>query len=69
MLSICEKRLEENCDDQWALDVQSKILHCIDFIAAEARYHHNCQLYFRMAKNKIDQETPKRNKGVRKTQQ
>ena len=65
MLSFCEKRLEEDYDDQWALDIQSKVLHCIDCIAVEVRYHHNCQLHFRMVKNNMDKEIP--TKVVRKT--
>ena len=63
MLNICKDRLRNNPDDQWALEVQSNIFHCIDFVAAEARYHHNCQLTFRMGKDYNKEETPAKQQG------
>ena len=37
ILTICKTRLEENGEDQWALEVQRRGMDCIDFVAAEIR--------------------------------
>ena len=63
MLNICKDRLCNDPDDQWALEVQSKNFHCIDFVAAEARHHHNCQLKFRMGKDYNKEETAAKQQG------
>lgn len=49
-LDMSEKRLNSNPNDEWALKVKARINDCIDFVAAETRYHHNCQLRYWMGK-------------------
>jgi len=45
VLEVCEKR-----QDQWALDVKTRMQLCNDLPAADAVYHHKCQLYFYCSK-------------------
>lgn len=47
VLEHCDKRLEKNDNDELALAVKSRLLCCIDLIAAEARYHTLCMTLFR----------------------
>ena len=42
----CEKRLRENTEDQWALEVLGRVKDCSDFMAVEGRYHVNCYARF-----------------------
>ena len=48
MLNICREKLSLNPEDPWALSIQSHIYQCIDFVAAEARYHQGCQVKCRL---------------------
>ena len=54
ILDNCKTRLENNEDDEWGFQVQSRITDCIDFIAAEARYHHNCRLHFQTSRSQAE---------------
>ena len=47
VLQHCDARLEKNDHDELALQVKSRLLCCIDLIAAEARYHTLCMTQFR----------------------
>ena len=59
-LETCKSRLQKDNDDKLALEVQSRISNCIDFIAAEARYHTQCMSLFKSEKKF---ERSKQNKG------
>ena len=61
MLETCSTRLSFDPSDEWALAVQSRVHLCIDFIAAEVRYHHDCQLRFRMEKNLNENQNATKN--------
>lgn len=39
MLKKCKERIETDDKDQWAIDVLARVEDCIDFVAAESRYH------------------------------
>ena len=41
-----QSRLEADPKEEWALQVQKRILECFDFAAVEARYHATCSLHF-----------------------
>ena len=43
MLNVYSERLSVNLEDPWALSIQWRIYQCIDFVAAEARYHQGCK--------------------------
>ena len=58
-MEICNKRICENETDSWAIAVQTKINGCLDFVAAEARYHGNCYLRFSGVKSVTTATTPK----------
>ena len=67
MLDICNERLSVNPEDPWALSIQLHVYQCIDFVAAEARYHQGCQVKFRL-KRGLESDTiasgRKRNKAM-----
>ena len=46
ILEICNKRIGDNPNDDWALEVKGRITNCVDFVAAEARYHQDCRIRF-----------------------
>lgn len=56
-------QITEQCDqgnDAWAKDVHSRIEGCIDFVAAEARYHSKCYFAFMQSvSSKISVGRPK----------
>ena len=39
ILEDCQKRFECDPTDEWGLQVKSRVLECIDLVAAQARYH------------------------------
>ena len=63
VLAICKTRLEENGEDQWALEVQRRGMDCIDFVAAEVRYHKSCSLRFQTKKVVGSPNDPPKQKG------
>ena len=67
ILDTCTSRLEKNASDEWALQVQTKALDCIDFVAAEARYHRNCRLRFETTLSSVKDDLQKTNMKGRKT--
>jgi len=48
---VCAKRM-----DAWALEVQGRLHSCHDFVAADAMYHQECSVHFRLGRNKSDLE-------------
>ena len=42
----CEKRMRENTEDQWALEVLGRVKDCSDSMAVEGRYDVNCYVRF-----------------------
>ena len=56
----CRQRIEEDSTDQWAIDVLSRVEGCVDFVAAESRYHSNCLLRFNLNKEPQKKSEPKR---------
>ena len=46
ILDICTSKLEDEADHCLTLQIQARILSCIDLVAAEARYHQSCSLRF-----------------------
>ena len=57
MLKKCKQRIEADATDQWAIDVLARVEDCVDFVAAESRYHSNYLLRFNQnkASEKIDE--------------
>ena len=57
MLEKCKQRIEADATDQWAVDALARVEDCVDFVAAESRYHSNCLLRFNQnkASEKIDE--------------
>ena len=53
ILRNCHQRIDEHRDDEWAPQVQGRVYSCIDFVAAEARYHAAC--YTRFSARKLAQ--------------
>ena len=51
MLDLCYKR-----DDDWALKVKKLLLSCHDLVAAEARYHQKCYIYFHRRRSSVPQQ-------------
>jgi len=47
VLDVCSKRC-----DSWSTEVQGRLQQCIDFVAAEAVYHHICSTRFHFGKDK-----------------
>ena len=45
-MEICNKRIGGNPNDDWALEDKGRITNCVDFVAAEARYHPDCRIGF-----------------------
>ena len=60
MMKRCRQRIEEDSTDQWAIDVLSRVEGCVDFVAAESRYHSNCLLRFNQNKEPQKKNKPKR---------
>lgn len=46
--SVKEKCIQQN--DDWGAMVQLRIENCGDLVAAEANYHHDCQVQFHTKK-------------------
>ena len=46
VILACQSRLEADPKEEWALQLQKRILECFDFVAVEARYHATCSLHF-----------------------
>ena len=46
----CQGRLEKKANDNWAIEVQGRIKSCIDFVAAESKYHTDCFARFTQQK-------------------
>lgn len=63
VLDTCKSKLESNADDEWALQVQKRTLECIDFVAAEARYHRSCRLQFENQNPSTDEPNAKKKRG------
>ena len=55
ILRNCCQRIDKHRDNEWALQVQRRVYSCIDFVAAEARYH--AARYTRFFARKLAQET------------
>ena len=49
ILDVCAKRM-----DAWSLEVQGRLQSCNDFVAAEAVYHQQCSVDFRLGRNKSE---------------
>ena len=45
-LHNCLQQIDEHRDDKFVLQVQRRLYSCIDFVAAEARYHAGCYTRF-----------------------
>ena len=58
-----QSRPEADPKDKWALQVQRRILGCIDFVEVEACYHANCWLRFQSQRSSIDKPKAKKKKG------
>ena len=58
ILKKCEARIEEE-NDPLALQIKTRIMDCIDLIAAEARYHKACSLKFHTKKTLDSSNTQK----------
>ena len=56
VLKICNEKIEK-FEDQWAQDVKTRLLSCIDVVHAEARYHDRCLSLFN-----ITDTTPQKGK-------
>ena len=46
ILKNCETRLTQIPEDLWTLEVKGRVNDCVDFVAAEARYHQYCRAVF-----------------------
>ena len=46
IMKECTTRLKLNPNDEWAISVKSRIENCFDLVAARARYHPICRLFF-----------------------
>ena len=62
VILACQSRLEADPKDEWALQVQKRILDCIDFVAVEARYHATCRLCFQGQRSSTDELKAKKKK-------
>ena len=49
ILDVCAKRM-----DAWSLEVQGRWQSCHDFIDADAVYHQECSVNFRLRRNKSE---------------
>ena len=49
ILDVCAKRM-----DAWSLEVQGRLQSCHDFVAADAVYHQECSVHFRLGRNKSE---------------
>ena len=47
--------MKKNENDTWAIEVNKRILGCIDFVASEARYHRDSRARFSGGKNLLPQ--------------
>ena len=63
IISTCQSRLEADPKDEWALQVQKRIIDCIDFVAVEAHYHATCSLRFQSQRSSVDEPKVKKKKG------
>ena len=61
VLNTCNSKLENNSSS--ALQVKKRTLDCIDYVAAEARYHRSCRLQFENQDPSADEPNAKKKKG------